>query len=200
MPVFISRNGCKSIRYFGESRVNDHLYIRFHPRLAADKRGLPASSSFTKQYKTFLLIKDKYKNITFIQPDSELSSFRLGLSTEVTLTGFSSIGYELAAMNKPVVPSFINTIYGASALFPLYDSIDPFRSPEDYFVYLDQILDAKGSLNYSNTSHIIKKENAIKAIFINKLLGAVDLDKETELLDQIKNPTLLTPFFSEAQS
>lgn len=117
-PIFNNHDDwIASICDFFKNNITDSfLIIRAHPRQGSDHRGLPESPSFS----SLIEILDRYSdciNILTIQPNSDISSYYLGLCSDYILNGWSTIGFELSLMGKPVIGSFHSSLCGSSYSF-----------------------------------------------------------------------------------
>ncbi len=122
------------------------LIIRIHPRQGADHRGLPESASYTS-LKKLLSSFTGSDNIIVIEPNLDISSYFLGLHSDYILNGWSTIGFELSLLGKPVIGAFNANLCGSS-----YSFIDQpcFMSSTTIAQYRGLLISAsRGLLSYS---------------------------------------------------
>ena len=179
--------------FFGTERPSDLLVVRVHPRLAADMRGLGESTAKEKILGRYRSASRQYNNIVIVPPDDQLSSYQLGLESDLSLTAYSSISLELALINVPVMQAFIRTKYGASALSPLALSRSVYESVSAYHDALRDCLDRIGTDSVNNP-HVLDRDEAAKALICNKLGFVIDLDSSSSLHEALISPkSLLHP-------
>lgn len=115
-----------------ESREDEVLVVRVHPREGADKR-VPVDSQH------LLLLKERFdrpfRNCRFIWPADPMSSYDLGEAADVVLTSWSTIGIDLARLGVPV----LHTTQGASP-WPVDDFQEWAPTREGYFRALEALL------------------------------------------------------------
>lgn len=82
------------------------IYIRIHPRSGSDQRNRE-----TAQYLEFLVQlskRCKCSSVHFVWPDDPLSSYYLGLQSDLCIVPWSSMVHELGRMGVPVLNLFID--------------------------------------------------------------------------------------------
>jgi hypothetical protein len=181
----------KTIEYFCNKRKNDLLIVRFHPRLAADKRGLPSARSFTS---TWEALEQKYsdvQNILLIHPSDPISSYKVGLDADLILNGWSTIGLEFAIKGKLVNNAFCRCIQGAGAIHPVQESAPLLHTSEEYMKRIAQLLSVESQ--GTNNLPVVSQQEALIAILLYSYSGIVDISKPELLKSQIFSPALLTP-------
>ena len=104
---------------------NACLCIRLHPRLAADKRGLLASPLLESTLSALNKAVDGCKSIFIIEPADQVSSYAVGLKSDLILNGWSTIGLEFAMMGKRVNNAFYNTNKGGAAVYSVQIGLPP---------------------------------------------------------------------------
>jgi hypothetical protein len=170
---------------------NYHLFIRFHPRLASDKRGLPEAPSFNQYWKNLFKATSHINNITLIHPSSSISSYALGLAADLVLNGWSTIGLELAIAGKSVTNAFYKCTTGAAPIYAVHLDTPLLRSVEDYQSRILKIL----THPKEECQYLLSSDEAMKALLVFSYSGCVFLDSGPQLKAQLIDPQLLTPCF-----
>lgn len=122
-----------------ESRDDEVLVVRVHPREGADKRVAVDSQHLVLLRERF---DRPFRNCRFIWPADPLSSYDLGEAADVVLTSWSTIGIDLARLGVPV----LHTTQGASP-WPVDDFQEWAPTREGYFRTLEALLRRPASLD-----------------------------------------------------
>ncbi len=182
------------IEYFENNRKNDLLIIRFHPRLAADKRGLPESPYLKQFWETILERASKSNNVKLIHPSIAISSYWLGFKSDLILNGWSTIGLEFALSHKLVTNAFYKCALGGAPGIAVHLSTPALASTSNYFYRLDKILkNLDGSIKTNYSNEVIDYNEAAKSYIVHAFAGVVPLKDKHLLRSQLANPILLTP-------
>ena len=183
----------ETVTYFAERRPKDLLVIRFHPRLAADKRGLPASASFAQSWQDITTRYANAKNIIFIHPSDPISSYSLGMKSDLVLNGWSTIGLELSMKNRLVTNAFYRCIKGGAPIYAVQNSTPILYTPNAYFKRIEMLL--RDEVPNEASLSVVSQEDALKALLLCFCSGIVDIENPNQLRSQICSPVLLTPAF-----
>ena len=180
------------IEFFRHVRQNDGLIIRFHPRLAADKRGLPESPYFQPLWQRISDAVGGAINIRLIHPSEATSSYWVGSESDLILNGWSTIGLEFAIQGKLVTNAFYKCPLGGGAIYPVHLDMEPLRSVCEYFQRITQLLCFSGD-SLGMPCDVIKPDEAAIAFVVAFMAGLTDLDDEVLFRCQLTSPKLLTP-------
>jgi hypothetical protein len=181
------------VAYFSGKDKSSSLIIRLHPRLAKDKRGLPESPYLPALWsKLSKCIKDD-KRIRLVHPADPVSSYWLGLQSDLILNGWSTIGLEFAMKDKMVTNAFYKCPLGGSAVYPVHSRSEPLKSPTEYFQRIQRLLLCITENVMPNESDYISAEEAAKAFIAAFTAGLVDLSNPCLLRSQLASPSVLTP-------
>lgn len=93
-PYYVTQN--EGIEKILTDMSNDdiHFYLRVHPNL---------KDTDNSQTKNLHRLKTKYKNLTFIDADSKVSTYDLVKAVDMVITYGSSVGIEASFMNVPSI-------------------------------------------------------------------------------------------------
>ncbi len=116
----------KELLEFASDKVDSfHLIVRIHPRAGADKRGLGSSYELDALYEIFSSYK--LENLSIVSPYDKISSYWLGLSSDLSIVQASTIALELACLGARVHVACID-----NGLFSSYPPSNAFtRYPDD---------------------------------------------------------------------
>jgi len=195
-PIFQDQDDwvSQTIQHFSEKSASASLLVRFHPRLAADHRGLPEAPYFEEYFRKLSNLCNSRHNIRLVSPSCRVSSYLIGCKSSFVLNGWSTIGLELAAKGHKVINAFIRCTLGASPFYPVHLNLPQFSSQAQYYSYVDQLL-----LNTDANSYLLMNpEEALKSFVAFYLRGATDLNNINEVLSQIARPQILTPTLLKA--
>ena len=168
------------------------LIIRVHPRMAKDKRGLPESPRLKEYIKTINEAIGNCDYIRVVLPESTVSSYKLGLMSDIILNGWSTIGLEFAIMGKRVSNAFYKCAKGSAALYPIHLNTAPLKSVKEYKHRILELLDNKRDDCFSSNV-LVGHDEAAKAFIAYFMCGLVDLSDDSALRSQLASPVLLTP-------
>lgn len=181
------------VRHFSQIANQAALIIRLHPRLAADKRGLPESPYL----QAFMLsIREKIGSclsIRLVDAADPVSSYWVGMQSNLILNGWSTIGLEFAIKGKIVTNAFYKTAMGGAAIYPVHINTIPLRSPSDYFERVSRLMTAIKQGIAPNINDYISTEEASKAFLCAFTSGLVNMADKSQLYSQIASPQVLTP-------
>ena len=192
-PVFSDQTDwiCETIRLFGCHHPDSLLVIRFHPRLGSDHRGLAESPVFPPQLKKVQQAMSTFNNIKLVLPSDDVSSYQLGLMSDLILNGWSTIGLDMAILNKRVIYAFMLSPYGGGAYHPVFYGMRPFHDKKDYF------REVCASLTCSTQStRTIDADSSMKAYMAAHLAGCVKVTDENQVFSQLVNPVLFTSYLT----
>jgi hypothetical protein len=189
------------IAYFRDLEASACLIIRIHPRLARDKRGLPESPSLNSHLRKIITAIGKCDSIKLVYPDSAVSSYKLGMESDLILNGWSTIGLEFAIMGKLVCNAFYQCAHGGAAVYPVHLRSTYITTSECYkgriarliqAIQATQATQATLAIHRSN-DEVIGADEARKAFLSAYLCGLIDIRDDSALRSQIAQPVLLTP-------
>ena len=121
------------------ARDDLQLIVRVHPREGANHREPGVSQHLGQLREAF----DRHiQNCRFVWPGDPVSSYDLGEIADVALTGWSSIGVELARLGVPVLAAFNIP----EAVAPVEDFLRWVPTREEYFKTIHELLDEGPSL------------------------------------------------------
>lgn len=181
------------IRHFAVNQAESCLVVRMHPRLAADKRGLPESPYLKELWEQLNSLIGSNSNIRLVHPSDPISSYWLGLQSDLILNGWSTIGMEFAIKGKIVTNAFYKSPLGGAALYPVHTNTPPLKSTTDYLDRVTRLLKAIREGRSIADSDVITSEEAIKAFIAYFTAGLVNLDDPIQLHCQLASPSILTP-------
>jgi hypothetical protein len=181
------------IRYFSNEDKSSCLIIRLHPRLASDKRGLPESPYFPALWERINQCIRDHARIRVVHPADPVSSYWLGLQSELILNGWSTIGLEFAIKGKVVTNAFYKCPLGGAAVYPVHSLAKPLKSSAEYFQRIQRLLIGIRKNISLNKEDYISTEEAEKAFFVAFTAGLVDLSSPCLLHSQLASPSVLTP-------
>ena len=182
----------QTIEYYSKLSDNSPLIIRFHPRLAADKRGLSESPYFSSIWSVF---SDKCKgidNIQLVHPADKVSSYWLGLESDLILNGWSTIGLEFAIKNKIVTNAFYNCTLGGGAVYPVHLNSPQLRSTTQYFARVARLLNSINNDKAIDSRDVVSADEARKAFFAVFTCGLINLNDISKIRAQMAMPSVLT--------
>ena len=181
------------IRHFAVNQAESCLVIRMHPRLAADKRGLPESPYLKELWEQLNSLIGSNSAIRLIHPSDPISSYWLGLQSDLILNSWSTIGIEFAIKGKIVTNAFYKSPLGGAALYPVHTNMPPLKSTTDYLNRVTRLLEAIREGRSIADVDVISSEEAIKAFIAYFTAGLVNLDDPIQLHCQLASPSILTP-------
>ena len=192
--IFLDQDGWLRclITYFKELETSASLVIRIHPRLGRDKRGLPESPSLQDHLKNIITEIGECSSIKLVYPHSAISSYQLGMGSDLILNGWSTIGLEFAMMGKLVCNAFFKCAHGGAAIYPVQLQSTPFRTTDDYKARIARLIQATQAI-HCTSDEVIGADEARKAFLSANLCGLTDIRDDSALRSQIAMPVLLTP-------
>lgn len=104
--------------------LSKHFYLRIHPNLAKAKK------NNTSQIKELEIFKNKYKNVTIIEPDDKIDSYALIEAVDKVVVSYSTVGCEATYWGKVAIIAGkspyedLDCAYKANSLDELYSLID----------------------------------------------------------------------------
>ncbi len=144
---------------FAEKNKNFNFTVRIHPREGSNKREQGESEHL--QILKRLLVKPP-PNFSVFWPESNVSSYSLGLGADLVLTSWSTIGIEMARLGIPVL-----TCTKGTAGFPVENFIRFEKNPTSYFNYISK------PSNYRTSISNIR--DAYRWWYFNYLSSAIDI-------------------------
>ena len=193
-PVFFNQEEWieKTIKHFKSINKECSLIVRFHPRLAADKRGLPESQYFSKIWSSVLDIVEHSETVRLVHPADKISSYWLGINSDLILNGWSTIGLEFAVCGKIVTNAFYNCPLGGGAIYPVLLKSPILKTTDQYFERVDRLLySVKNNLDL-DPYDFVSIDEARKAFFVAFSAGLVNIHNLPQLQTQIASPAVLT--------
>jgi hypothetical protein len=180
------------IRHFADIQEDTSLIIRLHPRLGADKRGLPESPGLKDILEHLNQLIGSSQAIRLVHPSDPMSSYWLGLHSDLILNGWSTIGLEFAIKGKVVTNAFYKCPLGGAAVYPVHTQTPPLLSTTDYLRRVSRLLKAIRRDSPINGEDVISSEQAIKAFIAGFSFGLVKLEDGIQLRCQLASPSILT--------
>ena len=97
--------------------------VRIHPRSGRDRRGGGVSAYLDELYQ--ILGNDTDQVVTVIEPETAVSSYWLGLSSDLSIVQASSIGLELACMGSNVAVACVDDgLFSSYPISKAYTNVD----------------------------------------------------------------------------
>jgi len=121
------------------------LVVRIHPREGANRRDKVGSRHLAMLRERF---SHQYEHVRFVWPGEDVSSYDLAELADVGLTGWSTIGLEMARFAVPVVAAF-----NLHTPFPVGDVVRWKATRDGYFQCLDEALRAKPALDHATFAY-----------------------------------------------
>jgi hypothetical protein len=180
------------IAYFRQHEETACLIIRIHPRMARDKRGLPESPSLRDHLNLIANAIGECASIRIVLPDSNVSSYMLGLESDLILNGWSTIGLEFAMMGKLVCNAFNKCVHGGAAVYPVHLQSPRIRTVDDYRARITRLI-KNAQATHCTSDEAIGAEEARKAFLSAYLCGLTEISDDAALRSQMAKPVLLTP-------
>ena len=158
----------KEISEFAENSNDYHLIIRLHPRLGKNKR----ENKVSTHYEELKEILDKptgqrFKNVTIIWPEEQISSYSLLDFADLVLVSWSSVSIDVGRLGIPVL-SYTKRI----PTFPLENIDNSFitiaSEKKSYFEAIQNLVNRE-----RNIGHII---SAMRWYNMRHLATAIDID------------------------
>jgi hypothetical protein len=180
------------ISFFRDLEASACLIIRIHPRLARDKRGLLESPALDRHITEIINAIGECKSIKLVYPDSDISSYKLGIESDLILNGWSTIGLEFAMMGKLVCNAFYKCAHGGAAFYPVHLQSTPIKTAGDYKARVIRLVQNHQTTS-STSDEVIRAEEARKAFISAYLCGLININDDASLRSQLAKPVLLTP-------
>ena len=127
----------------------------------------PYLESFLSEIKA---ISNGQNRVRIIHPADNVSSYWLGMESDLILNGWSTIGLEFAIRNKFVTNAFYKCPLGGAAVYPVHLNTPPLNSSSQYFKRVDRLLKAIKEGSEINSRDYISADEARKAFFVGLLL------------------------------
>ena len=181
----------QTIQHFIRVYPDDLLIIRLHPRLGADHRGLKESPSLDAILSALNKTIGAAKNVLIVEPTCDISSYQIGLNSDLILNGWSTIGLDFAILNKRVIYAFVQCPQGGGAFHPIFHNMEPYKDSSHYFEIVDKALDP---VSNDPANYLLDKCLASKGYLITHLAGTVNLREPGSVHAQITNPVILTSY------
>ena len=166
----------ETINHFSNLSDNSPLIIRFHPRIAADKRCLPESPYFQELWTVFSEKIEGLDNIRLVHPADKISSYWLGLESDLILNGWSTIGLEFATQNKIVTNAFYRCPLGGGAIYPTHLNSPLLKSKAQYFSRVDRLLECMKMDSSIDPCDIVSADEARKSFFVAFSCGLINMN------------------------
>jgi hypothetical protein len=189
-PIFMDQDDwvASTIRHFSLKDTSASLVIRFHPRLAADNRGLLDAPYFEEYFKNLISLCKLFPNILLVHPSHKISSYLIGFKSCFILNGWSTIGMELAAKGCKVLNAFARCTLGGGAFYPVHLNLPQLSTRSQYFSYVDALL----ADPVANADIFMNQDEALISFIVYYLRGLTNINAKQELLSQIARPQVIT--------
>jgi len=180
------------VSYVSQHTSEYALLIRMHPRLAADKRGLGVNASLPALLSHLNSIVGDNSSIRLVDPADSISSYWLGMQSDLILNGWSTIGLEFAIMGKIVMNAFYKCPVGAGCIYPVHTKLLPLKSSLEYIQRVSYLLQAIRSGANINEEYQISVQEASRAFFVSGTVGLTDLNSASQFYSQLVSPVDLS--------
>jgi hypothetical protein len=135
----------KTINFFENLHTNSKLIIVIHPRLAKSLNFPIHSSSIKKLESKYR--KKNFKNVKFIWPDLNISTYNIIETIDAAIVSWSSIGIEMSLLGIPT----ITALQKEFQITPNFNGIKVAKNEEEYF-------------SFFNNDHRVVKKNLIESL------------------------------------
>jgi hypothetical protein len=179
--------------------------VRIHPRSGKDQRGGGVSTYLKELYQ--ILGKGSDQVVTIIEPETAVSSYWLGLSSDLSIVQASSIGLELACMGSNVAVACVDdglfSSYPRSNAYTNIDSRSSLRLVIERYLNTDlqsspsslqSIIEALSIFTFQEFEFMHRLSDLSSGALAALLTSDASPFVQFERIIHLKRQTSLTPF------